>query len=235
MHDVLNAEFEREEVKAVLDHIGDLKATGTDGMPSVVFKRHWNFMGSYIVDEVLNVVKGGDILTGWNDMLVSQVELSGSNDDKNGVESTLGQPHYEMCVNYEILDQEALSSLLHEAGRRGRITGVKIYQTAPSVSHLFFAHDSMIMLKAKQEEAMVLREVLDLYENCSGQCINLKKLALMFSQNTVEQAKSLEKEALGIHSESWNNRYLGLPVHVGRSRWKVFGYIKKNMCGPVHG
>lgn len=43
------------------------------------------------------------------------------------------------------------------------------------------------------------------------------------------------KGALGIHSENWNDRYLGLPVHVGRSRQKVFGYIKKSMCGRVHG
>lgn len=79
---------------------------------------------------------------------------------------------------------EGLSALLQEAERRGRITGVKICQAAPSVSHLFFADDSMILLKAKQEEAMALREVLDLYENSSGQCINLEKSALMFSQNT---------------------------------------------------
>ena len=85
----------------------------------------------------------------------------------------------------------------------------------------------MILLKAHQGEARVLREVLDLYENCSGQCINLEISVLMFSQNTPEQTKNEVKAALGIVSENWNERYLGLPVQVGRSRRKVFGYIKK--------
>ena len=33
MHDVLDATYTIEEVKAALDHIGDLKAPGPDGMP----------------------------------------------------------------------------------------------------------------------------------------------------------------------------------------------------------
>ena len=45
MANFLDAVFTREEVKAALDHIGDLKAPGPDGMPSIVFKRHWHFMG----------------------------------------------------------------------------------------------------------------------------------------------------------------------------------------------
>ena len=49
MLNVLDAEFTREEVKAALYHIGDLKAPGPDGMPSIVFKKHWHFMGDYLV------------------------------------------------------------------------------------------------------------------------------------------------------------------------------------------
>ena len=61
MNDMLAAEFTREEVKAALDHIGDLKAPGPDSMPAVVFKRHWQFMGNHVVSEVLAVLNGGDI------------------------------------------------------------------------------------------------------------------------------------------------------------------------------
>lgn len=138
------------------------------------------------------------------------MKFSRRNDDKNGVQSMLGQSHYEMCSNCEIshkgqcgpysavfpiarfaprgspfsisfvLCAEGLSSLLHEAERRGRLTGFKICQIAPSVSHHFFTDDSMIMLNAKQEEVMDLREILDQCENCSGQCINLEKSVLLF-------------------------------------------------------
>ena len=59
MRDILEAEVSREEVKAALDHIGDLKAPGPDGMPSIVYKKHWHFMGNKVVDEVISVLKGG--------------------------------------------------------------------------------------------------------------------------------------------------------------------------------
>ena len=61
MNDILLGEFTREEVKVVLDHIGDLNATGPDGMSSIVFKRHWHFMGEQVVDEVLAMLNGGDM------------------------------------------------------------------------------------------------------------------------------------------------------------------------------
>ena len=70
MRTMLDLEFTREEVKAALDHIGDLKAPGPDGMPSIVYKRHWHFMGEKIVEEVLGMLRGGPIPQGWNDTTV---------------------------------------------------------------------------------------------------------------------------------------------------------------------
>lgn len=40
MRSILEAEVTREEVKAALDHIADLKAPGPDRMPSIVYKKH---------------------------------------------------------------------------------------------------------------------------------------------------------------------------------------------------
>lgn len=70
MRAVLDAEFTREEVKEALDYIGDLEVPGPDGMPSVVYKKHWHFMGDQIVDEVLAVLNGGPIPEGWNNTVV---------------------------------------------------------------------------------------------------------------------------------------------------------------------
>ena len=125
--------------------------------------------------------------------------------------------------------------LLHDAEASARVSGVKICRTTPVVSHLLFADDSMMLLKAKQEEAQALREILDLCENCSGQCINLEKSAIMFSPNTTAAEKVAVKNTLAIQSENWNDKYLGLLVHVGRSRRRAFSYIKRNLCGRVNG
>jgi hypothetical protein len=83
-----------------------------------------------------------------------------------------------------VICAEGLSALLYDAEVNGRISGVKICQTAPTVTHLFFADDSILLIKADNEEALALREILELYENCSGQCINAEKSAIMFSKNS---------------------------------------------------
>uniref|UniRef100_A0A8R7QY99 Reverse transcriptase domain-containing protein n=1 Tax=Triticum urartu TaxID=4572 RepID=A0A8R7QY99_TRIUA len=110
---------------------------------------------------------------------------------------------------------EGLSALLHAAEREGKISGVKICPAAPVVSHLFFADDSVILMKSNQQEDAALKEILDLYEQCSGQCINVEKSALMFSPNTNTEARDAVKDTLQIRSEDWKEKYLGLPVHVG--------------------
>jgi hypothetical protein len=56
---------------------------------------------------------------------------------------------------------EGLSSLLaHQEEVRG-IEGVKVCRNAPSVSHLLFADDSLILMKANLTNATSLRQVLD--------------------------------------------------------------------------
>jgi hypothetical protein len=45
MNNSLVKEFTREEIKAALDSIGDMKAPGPDGMPSAFYKNFWEIVG----------------------------------------------------------------------------------------------------------------------------------------------------------------------------------------------
>ena len=82
-----------------------------------------------------------------------------------------------------VICAEGLSALLQDAEANGRISGVRICPAAPAVTHLFFADDSVLLIKANVEEAVALRQIFELYENCSGQCINAEKSDIMFSKN----------------------------------------------------
>jgi hypothetical protein len=57
----------------------------------------------------------------------------------------------------------------------------------------------------------------------------------MFSKNTKNGAKARMLNAFGINGETRNERYLGLPVYVGRSKTKIFGYLKDRMWSKVQG
>ena len=60
MHDVLDATYTREEVKAALDHIGDLKAPGPDGFPAHFFQRNWELCGEEVTGMIIRLLNGED-------------------------------------------------------------------------------------------------------------------------------------------------------------------------------
>lgn len=65
--------------------------------------------------------------------------------------------------------------------------------------------------------------------------INADKSAVMFSPNTKENDRREVMTALGIRSQTMNERYLGLPVFVGKSRSSVFDYFKERIWQRIQG
>lgn len=79
--------------------------------------------------------------------------------------------------------------MLNVVERNGVLKGVSISNNAPSITHLLFADDSLLLLKVNNESANHLQHVLQLYEEFSGKIINKDKSLIMFSRNT----ESVEK------------------------------------------
>lgn len=134
-----------------------------------------------------------------------------------------------------IICAEGLSAMLKKAESDGKIVGIKVCRTAPSVNHLFFADDSVILMRARNEEAAELKRVLGVYERVSGQVINKEKSSILFSPNTARTVREQMKATLSISQEKWGERYLGLPVSIGISKKKTFAYIKQKIWCRVQG
>lgn len=77
---------------------------------------------------------------------------------------------------------EAFIGLVSKVEQEGRLHGVKIARTAPSVTNLCFADDTMIFCQANEAEAMTLKQILDTYAMVSGQAINFEKSSVAFSR-----------------------------------------------------
>jgi hypothetical protein len=70
MNELLCKEFNAFEVKEALVNIGDLKAPGMDGMPSIFYKESWELIGEKVTTKVLSVLNGGPLPEGWNNTCV---------------------------------------------------------------------------------------------------------------------------------------------------------------------
>ena len=66
----------------------------------------------------------------------------------------------------------------------GEINGMSICHNGPKVSYLFFADDSVLFCRAKEEECQTILDLLATYERGSGQKINREKNNIFFSSNT---------------------------------------------------
>lgn len=86
--------------------------------------------------------------------------------------------------------------------------GVKVCNGDPSISHLLFADDSLILNHANEGDCMHLWNVLQLYEACSGQVINKAKSTILFTKNVDIDKKKTMCDFLQATKETMNERYL---------------------------
>jgi hypothetical protein len=134
-----------------------------------------------------------------------------------------------------LLCGEGLSSLLAYEEENGGIQGIRVCRSAPSVSHLFFADDSLILMKADASNATSLRNALDMYCASSGQLVSVAKSSIFFSPNTSAETREEVCEILDILVEALNDKYLGLPSLVGADRSDSFNYLIDRVWDLING
>lgn len=125
-----------------------------------------------------------------------------------------------------LLCAEGLSSLLLRAEAEESITGFSCSHHGPRVSHLFFADDSLLFCRATLDEIQSIRAILQVYEDASGQVINLQKSSISFSPNVGLELRETILATLGVNVGTLHERYLGLPAFIGRNRRHALKNVK---------
>lgn len=74
-----------------------------------------------------------------------------------------------------LLVKDVLSKLIHREVNGGNLAGLHINRNCPTLSHIFFADDAMLFLKAELKGCRVIMDVLEEYGTASGQMINYEK------------------------------------------------------------
>jgi hypothetical protein len=133
-----------------------------------------------------------------------------------------------------IICAEAFSSLLSNDKAKGLISGVPTSKKGPSISHLFFADDSVVFCKANRVEWRRILNIIEIYERGSGHKINVKKTAVFFSRNTNVNRRKEIIELSGLVEANRYDSYLGLPILVGKNRSVAFYNIKEKVSRKIY-
>jgi hypothetical protein len=134
-----------------------------------------------------------------------------------------------------ILCADVLSGLISRALTSHQIHGVKIAPTAPEISHLFFADDSLIFCRASTNEVTTIANIIHNYEEASGQLVNLNKSEMLFSKGVYESTKEDIYQILPIQNVTNFSKYLGMPTAAGRSKSQMFNYLQERIWKKLKG
>ncbi|OMO58663.1 reverse transcriptase [Corchorus capsularis] len=185
MRNVLEADFTVEEIKRAVFQMGGSKAPGPDGFSPAFFQKCWSVVGKDVVNFALAFLNSNTPLPDINHTNV--VLIPKIDDPKTGKDF---RPISLCNVIFRVVSEalanrlKGLSSMIQSASAVGKIQGVSVARSAPKVTHLFFADDSILFLKASRSDCEEVLSVLDRFEAASGQKINIDKSSIMFSANT---------------------------------------------------
>lgn len=97
-----------------------------------------------------------------------------------------------------VIVAQGLSSLLKSYCAQGKIKGLKMANRGLTITHFFFADDSLVFFKADSDSCKAVKKCLEYYEKVSGQVINFEKSALSFSPVTLSINQKRVKQVLKI-------------------------------------
>jgi hypothetical protein len=78
-----------------------------------------------------------------------------------------------------IICADVLSGLIAQGQQNHLIHGVKIAPRDPEVTHLLFVDDSLFFCRANKKETSTLKNIIQTYEEASGQMVNMSKSELI--------------------------------------------------------
>lgn len=124
---------------------------------------------------------------------------------------------------------DVLSKLISRKVELQALQELHICRSAPGVSHLLFADDTLLSFKATVEQATQVKDVLHTYARCTGQLVNSAKCSIMFKEQGQQRMHDQVKQILGVELSAFEEKYLGLPTPTGRMKGDRFQSLKERL------
>lgn len=83
-----------------------------------------------------------------------------------------------------VIALERLSHCIQDTVNNGSWSALKFGRGGPTISHLLFADDILLVAEASSSNAATISSILDTFSSCFGQTVNKAKSSIFFSLNT---------------------------------------------------
>lgn len=111
-----------------------------------------------------------------------------------------------------VLCMERFSSAISTTVSEGRWNPIETVRNGPGLSHLFFADDVLLFVKAKKSQVRLLKHMLDEFCLTSGLKVNASKSKILGSPRLSTAKKEGFTNIVGFLFTSDIGRYLGFPI-----------------------
>lgn len=125
--------------------------------------------------------------------------------------------------------------LIKQAIHEDKIRSFSLCKRGPKISHLFFADDNLLFCRAQMGDIQSIQSIVEMYERALGQKINKAKTIFFFSKNASTASKNSILEFLRVPEIKAYEKYLGLPVVVGRNKKASLNFIKDRVWEKIQG
>ncbi|XP_026416207.1 uncharacterized protein LOC113311601 [Papaver somniferum] len=252
-----------EEIKKIVFDMKPWTTPGLDGFPPGFYQLMWETVGPEVVkmtafisgrlihDNIVishelihsmkktkakdgcvaikhDMSKAFDIIE-WSFLLDSVKKLGFSSDWCSMINQYISTVSTSILLN----GAPALSRSLIHAEHDKLIHGFKANKHCPSISHLFFADDCLIFIKARTRDARNLASIIEQFNKFSGQAVNFEKSALDFSKKVPNNVKNEIANILRIKRMSLNEKYLGVPILLQKIKFDSFKHLIDNYKGRL--
>lgn len=133
-----------------------------------------------------------------------------------------------------VICAQVFSAIINRETTTNLFRGVKIANNCPMMSHLFFADDSLIFVRATRNDFLMVKHCIDMYEVASGQVINFEKSAITFCPSSFSEIMNNIQHFLSIPVVSGHELYLGLPNFSLRSKRVLFSFLRDRVFKMIH-
>lgn len=107
--------------------------------------------------------------------------------------------------------EDAHSKIIQQEVDHHHLASMKINCNYPVLSHIFFADDALLFLKAELSECQNIKRILDDYDYASGRLINYDKSGAFFSSDLCGTDMQLCSDFLDVDLMKGDSKYLRVP------------------------